>query len=542
MTTLLFPGRHLLHTNFQRSYLQQVLGVPLDQLEWHKRVPPNLPPINNIVFAITSSNQANSRYNSIPFFVRAIGVDRFARDLQQSLPFDYRILGIPHYQPTPSFAENLLKEIAAQTEGETTLTPDDCVVLCSTPSVIGLFRKLGFSVLSAELDQQAVWTPIEVLKHFVIVGEPWQSDSELRKHLSATTHDLWQDFPDVPRRVLRLWRDPLLNDKGSLTETRDYSTYAYAMANPTVMQLKYNDIKPAIRPGRIVDEGCADAALLSCTAKDFPDSDLVGIELTGEFLARCHERQRAGDFGGSFVHFYQRNIMEAIFADDTIDTTVCNSTIHELWSYGEQQATVDAYLSKKFAQTAPGGRLVVRDVVGPENKEVEVHLWLNDQDGSNEQPLKSCDTSAALREHLNDLSTYGRFIRFAHDYLRELRSTGKRTASTQIEFTECERDGRRFVVVSLRHAAEFLGKMTYTHNWNSEMYEEFTFWDYGEWCAAFERAGFRVNSNLSSAYANPWIVENRYQGKVELYHLAGDGLVPLSYPNTNTVLVGEKPV
>ena len=82
------------------------------------------------------------------------------------------------------------------------------------------------------------------------------------------------------------------------------------------------------------DSGLADeaSALLVPIARDFPDSDLVGIEITGEFMARCIERQRAMEFGGTYVHFHQRNITEPVFEPASIDTTICNSTTHELWS------------------------------------------------------------------------------------------------------------------------------------------------------------------------------------------------------------------
>lgn len=550
MTTLLFPGRHLLQTEFQRTYLQQIVQAPFSQLAWHGAVPA-LPPIDNIIFAITSCNQQNSRYNSIPFHVRAIGVDRFARELQASLDFEYRIIGIPHYRPTKRFCANVIKEIEAQTEGSegsTQLTPKDCVVLCSTNAVIAQYEEMGFNILPAELGEKDAMTPVDVLKHFVAIGNNWSTDPVMRKNMSATSHDLWNDFPDVPRRALRLWRDPLLNDSGSLTETRDYSTYAYEMAKPAAIRLKYDDIHGAIKPGKIVEEGCADGAMLSLIAKDFPDSDLIGIELTGEFLARCNERQRAGDFGGTFVHFHQRNIMNPIFAANSIDTTICNSTIHELWSYGEQASTVDKYLQLKFEQTAHGGRLVVRDVVGPGNKDCEVHMRLNEADGSNDDPLKQFSDSKELEEHLNGLSTYGRFVRFAHDYLRELREAGRREPFTKVEFVETSIDGERYIVLPLRHAAEFISKMTYTHNWASEMYEEFTFWDFSEWCAAFQAAGFSVVDSQSydspldgsRAYCNPWIVENRYRKKVELFERQNGRLERIEYPPTNIVIVGRK--
>ena len=137
MTILLFPGRHLINTAFQSRYLRSLLQMPIAELPFMDGSPPQVEdPIDQIVFAVTSSNQQHSRYNPIPFYVRAIGVDRFARPLEMTFGIQYRIIGIPHYKPTPRFGEFILKEIEEQTEGNLKLTPQNCVVLTCTPGVM----------------------------------------------------------------------------------------------------------------------------------------------------------------------------------------------------------------------------------------------------------------------------------------------------------------------------------------------------------------------------------------------------------------------
>ena len=531
--------------------------MPLDQLDFwqgkrplrqaqHKALSNS--PIDQIIFAITSANQQNARYNPIPFYVRAVGVDRFAQGLEAAFGCRYRIIGIPHYPPTPRFAEFTLKEIEEQTEGNLHLTPENCVLLCSTTAVITLYQTLGFAILPAELGEpERPAAPIDVLQAMVAAGEKWQTDAGLRASLSPATYDLWQDFPDITRRILRLWRDPLLNEAGGLTEERNYASYAYGMSNPLIINLKYQDLQEAIVPGKIVDEGCADGALLAVIARDFPDSDLIGIDIAAEFIARCRERQRAGDFGGSFVFFHQRNITQPLFEANSIDTTLCNSTLHELWSYGAQAQTVRDYLALKYAQTRRNGRFVLRDVVGPENGDREVYLWLNDEDGHTDDIFREFDDPQVLAQHLNGLSTNGRFQRFARDFLAEARGTGKRSAATQIQYRLTEIEGQTYAILPLRAACEFMSKKDYTDNWDSEMHEEFAFWGFSQWKEALQTAGFSIIENPnelesgSRVYTNPWIVENRWQGKVALYERGRNGrLLPLPYPPTNIVLVGEK--
>jgi hypothetical protein len=98
--------------------------------------------------------------------------------------------------------------------------------------------------------------------------------------------------------------------------------------------------------------------------------------------------------------------------------------------------------------------------------------------------------------------------------------------------------------VTFRQAAEFLSKKDYTDNWASEMNEEFCFWSFSQWKQALSETGFRVIENPnqlergSRFYANPWIVEHRYQGHARLF---GKNGTQLNWPPTNMIIVAEKP-
>jgi SAM-dependent methyltransferase len=539
MTILLFPGRHLLHTTYQEQYLRAVVQTRLNQMEFLSGPQPQVSvPIDTIVFAATSANHQFTRYNPIPFHIRAIGIDRFASDFASDFNIEYRIFGIPHYAPTLRFAAILLKEIAEQTEGDMLLTPENTVILTSTRTIASMFQSLGFAILPAEATApEHPATPQQLLGAIMAHGEEWGAHPPLRTQLSPVTYALWRDFPEVPRRVFRLWHDPLLTDAGSLTETRTYSTYAQAMSNEAIIDLKYRDIAAHILPGRIVDEGCADGALLVRVARDFPDSDLIGIEITGELLARCLERQRAGEFGEAFIHFHQRNITTPIFQAGTIHTTICNSTLHELWSYNDGPATVSEYLHEKYRQLAPGGKLLIRDVVGPEDPEQTVYLWLTDQDGIAAQ-------AANAGQKVADLSTYARFFRFAQDFLPQCQSE---SADPLVPFHKETIGNRGYIVTTLRLAVEFISKKDYVDNWASEMHEEFAFWSFTDWKAALHQVGFLVQQdpdaiqNASYIYTNSWIIENRWQGQVALYQRQGSQLLPLPYPPTTVILIAQKP-
>jgi len=553
MATLLFPGRHIVNTRFQEQYLSEVLGRPLGQLEvWNRGKLGEAETLDKVVFAITSINQEHSRYNPIDGKHRFVAVDRFARLFRESLGVDARIVGIPHYHSVERFAEYMLKEITEQTEGELNLNSENTIVLSSTPEVIKLYQTQGFGILGGELCsldpmQYRAETPILVMKKIAAAGEKWKEDGELRRLLSTATLSTWFDFPEISKRVLWLYRDPLLNEQGSLTKTRDYATYTQGMSNPLILEAKYDDIKRCIvAGGRLVDEGCADGSLLARIARDFRDVDMLGIEITAEYIQQCEEKQRQGAYQGNYAHFHQRNLMERIFEDNSITTTICNSTTHELWSYGEQEKTVRTYLGMKHDQLRHQGRIIIRDVVGPEDKEKEVYLWCNDADGSEEDIFRNCADAEVLAGHLRGLSTYGRFKRFAEDFLAEMRESGKRSEETKIRYREEVVNEERYVVLRLKDAAEFLSKKDYVDNWQSELNEEFAFWSFSEWKNVLSESGFHVLENPnaplagSRAYASEWIVKNRYEGKVKLFERTDVGLNEMEYPVTNMVLVGEK--
>ena len=225
----------------------------------------------------------------------------------------------------------------------------------STPPLIADYQSLGFAVLPGEYDPDTK-THTQPTPN-VIVRQIGEETAAARRHSPEQQHaDRVPGLPRCPAQIRRLFHDPILTEQGDLTETRNYSTYTRDMAG--AIDLKYDEIQPFLRPGKIVDEGCADGALLERVAQDFPDSDLIGVDLSAEMLARAHEAQRAGAFGGAFVFFKQQNLMTPVSdaQADRADTIICNSTLHELWSYGAGRRD-GPRLPARQAPAAPARRL-----------------------------------------------------------------------------------------------------------------------------------------------------------------------------------------
>lgn len=543
MTNLLIPGRHLITSAFMEQYLEDIFATGLEAIdiigEWSGNKK-----IEHIIIPITSANQHGSRYNPVPLYARVIGLERTMAPIREKYGVQISYIPIPHTAYSKNFADLTIKYVVAHIGKK--LSAEETLVWCSTPSVITQYQSCGFSILPAELNfQTGTYTalpPNEILSALA-QSKKYEQDKAFLL-LSKATQALWEDMPEIPEHIFRLWNDPLLTESGSLTKERNYASYSVGMSHGVLMDLKYGDIKNAVVEGKIVDEGCADGALMVRLAESFPDSDIIGLDITGEFVSRVEERQRAGEFGNSFVHVYQRNILEPVFAPNSIQTTICNSTLHELWSYGKQAQSVRGYLKEKYRQLAPGGRLVIRDVVGPENKDEEVYVKLSSLDGQNVSPE---NTSELLSANTNELSTESRFYRFVNDFLRELRESGRRAQVTKITYAVETINGVQYIKIRLRDMVEYLSRKDYHDNWDSEMNEEFTFWDINEWQVELSKVGFTIvhddaaEKKFSGVYTNQWIVQNRWQPCATIYKKNSEGkLVEQPYPVTNMVLVGEK--
>ena len=169
-------------------------------------------------------------------------------------------------------------------------------------------------------------------------------------------------------------------------------------------------------------------------------------------------------------------------------------------------------------------------------------MWLARDDGLDQDIQAEIADPTALAAHLNGLSTFARFKRFARDFRAAELGPGVATP-----YHEEVINGETYVVLTLAAAAEFMSKKDYTDNWTSEMHEAFAFWDFSEWKTALQTAGFNILENAndpaggSRVYTNPWIVRNRWQGKVTLSVKVNGTLEPLPLPPTNIVLVGERP-
>jgi hypothetical protein len=331
--------------------------------------------------------------------------------------------------------------------------------------------------------------------------------------------------------VKLLFRDRMVSDDGDITTTRDYNTYVRQMDE--IAELKFDETAPYIRPGRVGDIGCAVGSWIKLACRDdrFRESDFYGIEVARHLFDICQQRKHNGEFTNPFVFFSQRNAVTGLAFDaNSMNTIHTSSLTHEIESYGSREELLQ-FIKNRFNELANGGVWINRDVVGPENKEQTILMKLATTDGRNTDYDKTHSTREALRDYLKGLSTYGRFLRFANDF--------RRKEGYHLTYKEVKIDRTNFIQLKLSDACEFMSRKDYLDNWESEMHETFCFWDFNEWKKNLEAAGFTISPE-SKAYTNTWIVENRLKGKAELFSYQNNVLMPLDYPVSHMILLGEK--
>jgi SAM-dependent methyltransferase len=522
---LLIPGRHHLVTQFQFEYLRSLCSKST-----HKDVNGKEfiieQPVEAIIFAITSANHSNTRRNPLPFYLRAIAIEAMSRELDVPV----YIFGVNDVGNIPNFASYTLKCIQHESEGLFNLTPDNTSVICSTP-VLELYEQLGFPILPAELINRKTWThnssmPWDIVEKIAATSD-FSNDKDIKKLMHRSSFSVWIKY-HLDKKVQMLFRDEMIGNDGDLTETRDYSIYVRQMDD--IAELKFKDTIGYVQPGRIGDIGCAVGSWirLACKESRLRESDFYGIEVSRHLYEICRQRKENKEFDNQFVFFSQKNAVTGLAFDrNSMNTIHTSSLTHEIESYGTRKDLLQ-FIQNRYEELAPGGVWINRDVVAPFEKEKDILMWLNKDDGTNDQPLIEFENNIQLSKHLQALSTYSRFLRFAKDFRNE--------EGYRLPYTIVEKEHIPYIQLSLANAAEFLTRKDYCDNWKSEMHETFCFWDLDEWRHELEKVGFRIHPS-STAYTNKWIADNRWKGKVDLYDT---DLEKLEYPVTTMLLIGSK--
>lgn len=528
---VLLPGRHHLLTRAQAAYLHRVLaGEAVADDGRAVEVEPGA----RVVWAVTSANHQNTRRNPVPYSRREAAIERFS--LLERV--DSLVVPVVDARATSRFARVTLTAVEIATAGRDVLTPENTVLACSTPVVAQMYRDLGFRVVTVEDDAQAFpeppLRPWDVLERMVAGDPAW------REHAHPASVSVYDRYA-LEQHVRTVCTDPVVGDEGTLTDTREYGTYQRSFEDNSGR--KWEQVGPHVRPGRIVDIGCASGGLLVEAGRDprLHESDLIGVEVARHLFAEAQHRQAQKGFPNPNTWIYQRNILAdgpAVFPDRSIDTTLTVALTHEITSYGDGLADLRLLASRVLAHTVPGGVWVNSDVAGPADPDREVLLTLTTTDGENPERVRTdlADLSAAeCASYVGRLSTRARLDQFAHDFARH---AAPGYAVHPVDPVDGGAPGTATVRCTLARAMEFLTRKDYTDNWVSECHERFTDMNLDAWRALLTDVGFEVDV-ATHVWRNDWIVEHRIDPVASLADLKGRAL---PWPDTHVLVVARRPL
>lgn len=253
--------------------------------------------------------------------------------------------------------------------------------------------------------------------------------------------------------------------------------------------------RPWIRPGRILDVGTGPGGVAARIAIGRPESEVVGIDRSTEMLRVARERH------GGLANLRFRPGLAADEAERPVSTVLFSSVLHEVFS---GRGSVRRTLEVAFRNLRPGGRIIVRDFVRPEN-----------------------GRAAVILEHrLVDMEPGRTFEEFA---------AGSRWR-VRLDAIE-ESDGSRRYRTDLESAYEYLFRKDSRSAWPRELAERYGFWSFDRAVERLVDAGFRVLH--AERQRNEWVLRHRLRGSVRIVDAAtGD---PLPLPANQVFLVAERP-
>ncbi|HWW75961.1 MAG TPA: methyltransferase domain-containing protein, partial [Pyrinomonadaceae bacterium] len=265
--------------------------------------------------------------------------------------------------------------------------------------------------------------------------------------------------------------------------------------------------------GRIADMGSGSGRGTYDLACLYSGLELVGVDINPLSVERAaHEFRRPN------LSYAVGDISGMVFEPGSLDGILDSSVLHHVTSFNDFDVRrVFATLDNQVAQLKTGGVIIIRDFVVPDGpRRVRLDLPAND---------------GAEAGEVAELSTAALFERFA----REWHGSVNRGEPVPFTKTRSPRAGFERYEVALRAAAEFVLRKDYRADWATEVLEEYTYLGQSQFEEAFRSRGLRIVT--SRPLWNPWIVQNRFEGKFYLSDLSG---TPLPFPPTNYLIVGEK--
>jgi len=250
--------------------------------------------------------------------------------------------------------------------------------------------------------------------------------------------------------------------------------------------------------GEILDVGSGTGLIAAAEARRSRHSSVIAIDSAPEMLAAAQRLY------GSCPNLHFRNGVADEVHSASATTVVLSSVLHEVFSYsGGSGEAVARVLRAAWRSLRPGGRLVIRDFIGP-----------------------ACHAKEVLLQHRCSDIVAG------HDFA----SFSRRSRHPVALYGGCRKAGCLIYRTDLGSAFEFVLRKDYHEMWDLELEERYGFWTRSEAEAAVHSQGFRILH--SRPFTSAWAGATSLRGKVQL--LDPVSLRPLQPGPHQLLLVAER--
>lgn len=308
--------------------------------------------------------------------------------------------------------------------------------------------------------------------------------------------------------------EPPRYDAQNRGDAADYASYFAGMDKTMRQKLAFVGAHFLLDPGsRIADMGCGSGSGSYQLALLNPQIHVIGVDINPESIRFAGEKYKLPN-----LEFMVGDAAQPLFAEHPLDGILSSSTLHHVYTFnGYSHDAVRAALVSHLRCLRENGIFVLRDFVNPA-KEAHVLLELPDTPSRGNAVAELADA---------DLLKL---------FARTARPLDQRCGpGFFLEEIDPRRPATRLFRLPHKWAAEFILRKDYRHDWEVEILEEYTYFTADEFADALTSAGGRLL--CAEPYWNPWIVQNRFEGKVRLLDESGRDL---GWPATNFVAVTQR--
>jgi len=272
--------------------------------------------------------------------------------------------------------------------------------------------------------------------------------------------------------------------------------------------------------GRIADMGSGSGQGSYDLARLYPGLEVVGVDINPVTVGISRETHRLAN-----LQFEVGDIADAVFPPASLDGILNSSVLHHVTSFnGFSRQKLEELFRNQVQALKPGGVLAIRDFLAPPGCR---------EPGRQPVLLDLPSSGGAPAGEPGGLSTAALFEVFCATF-RCFHHPGG--SGLPFEKRPGAEMGQQRYRVEHRMAVEFLLRKDYRDDWQVELQEEYLYFDQEEFEEATRRHGLKLV--LSRPIWNPWIVQNRFEGKCSLRDERGR---ELPWPATNYLIVAEKP-